>query len=85
MVCDHVIKAISYNHNLTNHKGCGIISAFRNMRNYVAGTSTPDMAISDAKSRKLGILLTVDQIQRPSLHRGLMRQAGESGIWTKRF
>lgn len=64
---------------------CQIVSTFRHMRSHVAGACTPDMAISDAKLRKLGILLPVDKIQRPSSHRDLMRQAGESEICTKRF
>lgn len=64
---------------------CRIVSAFRHMRDNVAGAVTPDMAVSDAKLQKLGILLPVDQIQLPLSHEDLMRQVQEFEIWTKRF
>ena len=63
---------------------CYIVSVITHMRANVAGntrTVTGEMGLSWVRLRELGVLLPIDQIQRPTSPEDLMQQAREFEQW----
>lgn len=65
---------------------CYIVSVITHMRANVAGntgTVSPDMLSSWVKLREYGVLLPIEQIQRPTTPEALRQQAREFEQWVK--